>query len=136
MNQKSRHQSKNSVEKDFYKLMNNSNFGYDCTNNIDDCKFVPIFDKYKEITFINRYHNIFDEKVSKFVTPYLLKSQIEEEYNGKLVKLDKEDKFYETKLQTLKTERLSSLEAAEKIDQKNKKSKNRATLVDYVDRKN
>ena len=70
MNQKSRQQSKNSVEKDFYKLMNNSNFG----NNIDNCKFVPIFDEYKEITFINRYHNIFDEKVSKFVTSDLLKS--------------------------------------------------------------
>ena len=66
MNQKSRQQSKNSVEKDFYRLMNNSNFGYDCRNNIDNCKFVPIFDEYKEITFINRYHNIFDEKVSKF----------------------------------------------------------------------
>ena len=42
----------------------------------------------------------------------LLKSQIEEEYNDKLMKLDKEDRFYEIKLQTLKTERLSSLEAA------------------------
>ena len=30
MNQKSRQQPKNSVEKFFYKLMNNSNFGYDC----------------------------------------------------------------------------------------------------------
>ena len=136
MNQKSRQQSKNSVEKDFYKLMNSSNFGYDCRNNIDNCKFVPIFDEYKEITFINRYHNIFDEKVSKFVTSDLLKSRFEEEYNDKLMKLDKEDKFYEIKLQTLKTERLSSLEAAEKIDQKNKKYKKRATLVDYVDRKN
>ena len=133
MNQKSRQRSKNNVEKDFYKLMNNSSFGYDCINNIDNCKFVPNFDEYKEITFINRYHNIFDEKVSKFVTPDLLKSQIEEEYNYKLMKLDKEDKFYEIKLKTLKTERLSSYEAAEKIDQKNKK---RATLVDYVDRKN
>ena len=103
MNQKSRQQSKNSVEKDFYKLMNNSNFGYDCRNNIDNCKFVPIFDEYKEITFINRYHNIFDEKVSKFVTSDLLKSQIEKQYNDKLMKLDKEDKFYEIKLQTLKT---------------------------------
>ena len=58
------------------------------------------------------------EKVSKFVTSDLLKWQIEEEYNDKLMKLDKEDKFYEIKLQTLKTERLSSVEAAEKIDQK------------------
>ena len=84
MNQKSRQQSENSVEKDFYKLMNNSNFGYDCRNNIDNCKFVPIFDEYKEINFLNRYHNIFDEKVSKFVTSDLLKSQIEEEYNDKV----------------------------------------------------
>ena len=61
------------------------------------------------------------KKCLKFVTSDLLKSQIEEEYNNKLLKLDKEDKFYEIKLQTLKTERLSSLESAEKIDQKNKK---------------
>ena len=42
----------------------------------------------------------------------LLKSQIEEEYNDKQIKLDKQDKFYEIKLRTLKTERLSSLEVA------------------------
>ena len=30
MNQKSRQESKNNIEKDFYKLMNNPNFGYDC----------------------------------------------------------------------------------------------------------
>ena len=52
------------------------------------------------------------------------------------MKLDKENKFYEIKLQTFKTERLSSLEASEKIDQKNKKNKKRDTLVDYVDRQN
>ena len=52
------------------------------------------------------------------------------------MKLDTEDKFFEIKLQTLKTERLSSLEAAEKIDQKNKKNEKRATLVDYINRQN
>ena len=117
MNQKSRQLSKNSVEKDFYKLMNNSNFGYDCRNNLDNCKFVPIFDELGEITYINRYHNVFDQKVSQFVTTDLMKKQIEEKYNDKLMKLDKEDKFYQIKLQTLRDEKLSSLEATEKIDQ-------------------
>ena len=112
MNQKSRHESINSVGKDFYKLMNNSNFGYDCRNNIDNCKFFPNFDEYNEITFINRYHNIFDQNVSQFVTSDLLKQQIEEKFNDKLMKLDPNDRLYEIKLQTIKSERLSSVEAA------------------------
>ena len=35
------------------------------------------------------------------------------------MKLDKEDKFYQIKLQTLKTERLTDLESGEKFEQKN-----------------
>ena len=98
MNQKSRQESKNSAEKDFYKLMNSSNFGYDCRNNLDNCKFVPIFDEYKELTYIHRYHNIFDHKVSQLVTDDLLRADIEEKFNDKLSKLDKEDRFYKIKL--------------------------------------
>ena len=88
MNQKSRQQSKNSVEKDFYKLMNNSNFGYDCRNNLDNCKLVPIFDEYKEMTFINRYHNIFDSKMSQFVTSDFLKPDVEEKLDKDFMKLN------------------------------------------------
>ena len=119
MNQKSRQQSKNDTEKDFYKLMNNSNFDYDCRNNLDNSKFVPIFDELKEITFISRYPNLFNPKISEFVTTDLLKANVEEKFNNKLMKLDKEDKFYEIKLQTLKTERLTDLESGEKFEQKN-----------------
>ena len=118
MNQKSRQKSKNEVEKDFFKLMNNSNFGYDCRNNIDNCKFVPIFDEMKEITFVNRYHDIFDQKVKNFVTPDLLKQKAEEEFNEKLTKLDKEDKFYKIKFQTIQEDRKSSIEAAENFEKK------------------
>ena len=123
MNQKSRQQSKNNVEKDFYKLMNNSNFDYDCRNNLDNCKFVPIFDKYKELTYIHRYHDIFYRKVSQCVTSELLRADIEEKVNNKLSKLDKEDRCYEIKLQTIKTEKLQQLEAAEKFEQQKKKIK-------------
>ena len=43
MNQKSRHKSKNDIDKNFYKLMNNSNCGYDCRINLNNCKSVLIF---------------------------------------------------------------------------------------------
>ena len=136
MNQKSKQQSNNNVEKDFYKLMNNSNFGYDCRNNFDNCKFVPIFDELGGITYINRYHNVFDQTVSDFVTSDLLKKQIEEEFNDKLMKLDNEGQFQNIKLETIKNERLSSLEAAEKVDQSKKKNKRKINLIDYSERKN
>ena len=33
--QKSQQAAKNAIGKDFYKLLNNANFGYDCRNNLD-----------------------------------------------------------------------------------------------------
>ena len=52
------------------------------------------------------------------------------------MKLDKEDRFNGIKLQTIKTERLSSLEAAEKVDQNKKKNKRKISLIDYSESKN
>ena len=61
------------MEKDFCKLMNNSNFGYDCKNNLDNCQFVPIFNELNKITYLKRYYNDFNSKVSSFVTAGLIK---------------------------------------------------------------
>ena len=72
----------------------------------------------KEITYINRHYNIFDSKISEFIIADLLKADIEEKNISQLMKLDKEDKFYEITLQTIKSERLSNLESAEKFEQK------------------
>ena len=127
MKQKSRQELKNNIEEDFYKLMNNSNFGYDCCN-VDNCKFVRMFDELKELTYVERYHNIFDPKLSEFVTIDLIKQNIEEKYNDKLIKLDKENKFYQIKLNTLNTERLTNLEAANSFENKQKKKKNKVNL--------
>ena len=87
MNQKSRQNAKNSIEKDFFKLMNNSNFGYDCRNGLDNCQFIPMFDELKKVTYLKRYYNFFDQKVSKFVTTDLIKQEIHEKYNDSLMKL-------------------------------------------------
>ena len=59
MNQRSRQKAKNSIEKDFYKLMNNSNFGYDCHNDLDNCQFVPIFDELQEIAYLKKISQLF-----------------------------------------------------------------------------
>ena len=134
MIQKSRQESKNDIEKDFYKLMNNSILGYDCHNNLDNCKFVLIFDELKEFTHIERYHNIFDTKISEFVTVNL-KQNTEATYNDELIKLDKEDKFCQIQLDTLNTERLTNLEVANSFENKQKKNKRKLTLNDYDDRK-
>ena len=61
--------------------------------------------------------------MSQFVISELSRADIEEKFNDKLSKLDKEDRCYEIKLQTIKTERLQQLEAAEKFEQQKKKIK-------------
>ena len=87
--------------------MNNSNFGYDCRNNLDNCQFVPIFDELQEITYLKTYYNYFDSKVSTFVSSDLIRQEIEEKYNNWLMKLSKDDKYYEIKLSTLNIEKMS-----------------------------
>ena len=129
MNQRSRQNAKKSIEKDSYKLMNNSNFGYDCCNNLDNCQFVPIFDELQEITYLKRYYNYFDSKVSSFVSSDLIRQEIEEKYNDLLMKLSKHDKYYEINLSTLNTEQSEYLEAAEDFDKKKKRNKKKEHSV-------
>ena len=45
MNQKARQKATSSFERGFYKLLNNSNFGIDCRNNIDNCVLEPLHEK-------------------------------------------------------------------------------------------
>ena len=68
------------------------------------------------------FSNIFDSRVSQFVTTDLIKEDIEEKYNDKLMKLDKENKFYNIKLSTLNADRLTNLEAAETFEKKQKRN--------------
>ena len=54
MNRKSRQNTKNAIEKDFFKLTNNSNFGFDCKNNASNVTFEPIIDEINEISYIKK----------------------------------------------------------------------------------
>ena len=81
------------------------------------------------------FSNIFNSRVSQFVTTDLIKQDIEEKYNEKLMKLDKEDKFYNIKLSTLNADRLTNLEAAETFEKKQKRNQKKLKLIDYSERK-
>ena len=99
-------------------LMNDSNFGYDCRNNLHNCQFVPIFDELQEITYLKRCYNYFDSKVSSFVSSDLIRQEIKEKYDDLLMKLSKDDKYYEIKLSMLNPEKSEFLEAAENFNKK------------------
>ena len=65
MNQNASQKAQIPIERDFYKLMNNANFGIDCRNNTNNCKFEPIYDEIGEINFIKKYANIFENEKYK-----------------------------------------------------------------------
>ena len=50
-----------SVERDFFKLLNNSNFGIDCRNNIDNCILESLHNDFTEISYIKKYTTIFKD---------------------------------------------------------------------------
>ena len=54
MNQVSKQNAKTKVEKDFFELMNNANFAYDCRNNADKCYFFSIYNELEELMYAKR----------------------------------------------------------------------------------
>ena len=136
MNQKSRQESKRTTEKDFFKLMNNKNFGSDCRNNMDNCDFVPIFDEIGEIYSLEKYYNLVDPKINNFVSGKLIEDYVNDKFNQQFHKLNTNDPFYQIKLSSIKQEQAEGLEAAKNLEAKRKKQKKRTTLIDYFDRMN
>ena len=134
MNQKSRQESKTNTEKYFFKLMNNSNFGADCRNNMDNYDFVPIFDEINEICSLQKYYSLVDPKIDKFVSGKIVEEYVNDKFNQQFHKLDTNDPFYQVKLSSIKQIQKESLEAAKNLEAKRKKQKRKLTLIDYVDR--
>ena len=57
--------------------MKNSNFGYDCRNNIANYLFAPINDELNEVSYLKKYHNPFNQEISEAVGCDLLEVDIE-----------------------------------------------------------
>ena len=66
--------------------MNNSNFGIDCRNNIDNCILEPLYDEIEEISYIKKFCTIFgNEAYRDFFFPSVMREEICHEYNTKLL---------------------------------------------------
>ena len=74
-----------------------------------------------EITYLKRYYDYLNKDVSKFATSDLIRAEAEEIYNESMIKLSKDDKFYQVKLSALKAERQQNLEAVETCEKRMKK---------------
>ena len=85
MNQNARKSAKTKVEKDFYKLSNNSNFGYDCRNNLDNCSLELIYDDLNDLSYIKKFTNVFQNPCyQEFFSKELLLQQVNEEFIKKI----------------------------------------------------
>ena len=125
MNQKSRQNAKNNIENVFYNFMNNANFGFDCRNNANNAKFEPLIDEINKLTYIKKYHNLFDSKISNFVSCEILEKNINQEFEQKIALIKEDDRFKNTLIAELENEKKTNIDSLNCLKQKEKKSKKR-----------
>ena len=136
MNQYSRQNAKNDIEKIFYKLMNNSNFGFDCRNNANNLRFEPLLNEIEELSYIKRYHSLYDEKVKQFVSSEILEEKIKQDFDQELSETKDDDQFKNIKINEIENRKEENLDALECLKKKEKRGKKRKVKDDYADRKN
>ena len=122
MNQNSRKTAKTKVEKDFHKLLNNTNFGNDCRNNIGHCSLELLYDGLDEISYLKRFMNIMqDWRYREFFSLGLKQEQIQKEYDENKKNLDETDSFYPAILESMNRKKKEDLEAIDLFAKKNRK---------------
>ena len=95
MNQNARKTAKTSIEKVFYKLLNNSNFGNDCRNSIGNCQLELLYDGLDELKYIKKHTSILsDQQLSIFFSTDILKEQLNNEFKEQCANLNENDSFY------------------------------------------
>ena len=119
------------TDKDFYKLMNNANFGYDCRNNADNCYFSLIYDEIDELSFANF---IFDQGISDFVSSEILESQIEEEYLNEIANLDPNNAYFEARKSSLEIQKKKEIDLLFSM-KKSRQKKTQKNSIKDIDEK-
>ena len=135
VNQFARQNATNDIEKNFYKLMNNSNFGFDCRNNLNNFRFELLINEIEELTYIKRYHNLFDNKIKDFVSSQILEQNINQEYDQAASQIKEDNPYKDIYLNEIQNKRDTDLDAVDCMKKKEKKSKKRKVKDDFDERK-
>ena len=124
-NQKAKQKAISSVEKDFYKLLNNSNFGIDCRNNIDNCILEALYDEFTEISYIEKFTKIYNgDTFRNFFSPSLLREEITQAFQSTIFVLNKDKPTYEARKKYYERQMPEELDGVDSY-KKNKKVKKR-----------
>ena len=119
MNQKSRQKATTLVEKDFFKLLNNSTFGIDCRNDIDNCIIEPLYDDLDESSYIKKFTTIFNDNTYRhFFLPEHMKEEIIQTYQGKIFALDKSNLTYKARKKYFENKMNQELDGVESFEKK------------------
>ena len=108
--------------------MNNANFGYDYRNNLNNVKFQLIIDKINEISYIKRYYNLFDSKVSNFINSDILEKQIEQNFQQQIANVKYDDPFRSVQITSINNQ--VERDILECLKNKEKKLKKRKQTKD------
>ena len=114
--------------------MNNPNFGYDCRNNFDNCYFTPVIDEIEEMACVRKLQSIYEPDISSFFSSDHLQIQINEDFDNKIAKLNRNDEFYESKKNSLEIEGIKQLDALKSLKKTRQKNHKRDTFkkVDHL----
>ena len=122
MNQNARKTAKAKVEKDFHKLLNNSNFGNDCRNYLGNCQLELLFDGLEEISYIKKFTNVMqDHRYREFFSIELLQDQGRKKFDEEAKNLDQDNPFYFLMYKSLRNELEEDVEAIKLFSKRNKK---------------
>ena len=92
------------MESNFFELLNNANFGFDCRNSANNAKFEPIIDEINEITYLKKYYNLFNNKVSNYVNSDVLEQQIEHDFQQQIANVRQDDALRIEKIYSIKNQ--------------------------------
>ena len=91
----------------------------------NNLKFEPLIDEINELTYIKKYHNLFDNKISSFASSEILEKNINQEFEQEIVLIRDNDPYKNARITQLENKKQTDIGSLDCLKQKEKKLKKR-----------